>query len=71
MSDLPSLQTSFFKKPYDKNVVTPEKIDRVWLPFTQIFFLFAQTVDRNARGLTGKMQTLYIQDRSVLLMSFV
>ena len=26
------------KKPYDKNVVTPEKIERVWLPLTQIFF---------------------------------
>ena len=26
------------KKPYDKNVVTPEKIVRVWLPLTQIFF---------------------------------
>ena len=26
------------KKPYDKNVVTPEKIVRVWLPLTQMFF---------------------------------
>ena len=38
MSDLPPPQMSICKKPYDKNVVTPEKIERVWLPLTQIFF---------------------------------
>ena len=60
MSDIPPLQCLICKKPYDKNAVTPEKIERVWLPLTQIFFLFAQTVDRNARGLTGKnVNTVY------------
>ena len=60
MSDLPHFKCLICKKPYDKNVVTPEINRKGLVTFNTDIFLFARTVDRNARGLTGKnVNTVY------------
>ena len=54
MSDLQPLQMSNLYKTIRQECCYPRENRKGLVTFNTDIFLFAQTVDRNARGLTGK-----------------